>query len=616
MATNEKASPDTSQPPAIEALGVQIGTEQNLPFSLPYAAATNDDEQLYEQFQEDTQHLHGPNVRQLIAMRRTDGQARALYRLLTLPIKAALNNATFQPTDGGTKEAEFITKVFSLPQEQGGMSVTFQRVMAQLLMGLFDGFSAFEQVFWMPTFGPLKGKYTLKSLSYRPSETVSFVTDVKGNFRGFRQRAYLNGRAYDVHIPAENSFYYAAQEEERKFYGVSYFQSAFYHYDKKVKLYFTAHLAAQRSAVGTRIGTVPGTATQMAKNDFAKNLSNLSFAQWMMMPDGFKVDLLKDGAPFDFLNLINHHNSQMSKSILAAFFDASQGGGSNDASLIGIATPGDETFMMMLQAIMDDIAASINHYILPNLIDWNFNGGKYPKFTWGQLTDSQKETVAKTFNALAIAPQPNVTPEFLRKLEKHMAEDMGLQIDYDEIDKLEQEQHAGGVDPATGSPLSPGQNLSGGPIGKTPGAPETPETPPAAPSPDAVISAFTSANSIAADQPAPATDASAAPDATAVGLSNTSEGVLLSMAQGLLDEASKVELSKKKSKKQESEVTLDHVRTMKALCDQAEASGHPEVHAAAQRALSDVIDAYRKGKDPVQSRNDIKTVFEPMAILP
>ena len=57
----------------------------------------------------------------------------------------------------------------------------------------------------------------------------------------------------------------AAQEEERKFYGISFFQSAFYHYDKKVKLYYTAHLAAQRAAVGTRVGTVPQQATKAAK---------------------------------------------------------------------------------------------------------------------------------------------------------------------------------------------------------------------------------------------------------------------------------------------------------------------------------------------------------------
>jgi len=465
-AKSAKKTTGTKQSVEIQALGDEYGTDTNLPFSTPFSGTTvgvekTDGEKNLREVSRYTDGDEGPTVRQLVTMRRMDGQARALYRLLSLPIRSALTSCTFVPGEDGEEEAEFIENVFRLPAESGGMTVTFHRVMSQILQGLFDGFAAFEKVFWIPDTGPLKGKITLRKLGHRPPETITFITDDKGGFQGLRQQAAQNGQSIDVYIPADYAFYYAAQEEERKFYGVSFFQSAFYHYDKKVKLYYTAHLAAQRAAVGTRVGTVPAQASKQAKSEFAQSLARLSLAQWMMTPEGFKVDVLREGGSFDFLNLINHHNSQMSKSVLANFFDSTQGGGSGDSSLVNFAQPGDDMFILMLRAIMDDIANQINHYIIPQLIDLNFKNGVYPTFTWGKLTDEQRASIAATFDKVLTAGESvNATPEFVRALEENMAEEMGLEIDYDEVEKREEEekaaQAASGIDPLTGQPVPGG----------------------------------------------------------------------------------------------------------------------------------------------------------------
>lgn len=452
----------------VEALGVAIGIEANLPFTTPFSPTwqtirKNPDEELHEvlNYGDDG----GPTVRQLTAMRRLDGQARALYRLLTLPIRSAMKDATFVAADGGEAEAEFIDKAFNLPPSQGGMTTTFPRFMDYLLGGLFDGFSAFEKVFWIPKYGELKGKVTLKKLAHRPSDTITFVTEKNGSFAGLRQRAYFGGKTTDVYIPANYAFYFAAQETERRFYGVSFFQSAFPHYDAKVRLYYTAHLAAQRAAVGTRVGTVPQNASRAAKTEFQAALSNLAVAQWLMTPEGFKVEVLKEGGTYDFLGLINHHNHMMSQSVLAGFFDSDTGGGGGESgSLVNFAQPGDDMFILMLRAVMDDIAQQINHYIIPQLVDFNFSGGKYPTFTWGKLTDEQRDAISRTFDKLATAGSGLLaSTEFLRALEKNVAEDMGLEIDWEEVESREAEDRAkqealemglgAGIDPATGLPV-------------------------------------------------------------------------------------------------------------------------------------------------------------------
>lgn len=469
--------PETPDVPASDELGFEIGVEGNLPFAAPFDNGLTQKEKEKLQLREilkGWEEEEGPTISQLVAMRRMDGQARALYRLLTLPLRAALAKSTFIPAEGGEEEAEFITSVFTLPPSQGGMSVTFSRFMSQLLQALFDGFAPFEQVYWMPTFGPLKGKYTLRKLAYRQPNTITAVEDKDGHFQGFRQRAYVNGESIDVHIPKDRCFYYAAQEEEKKYYGVSFFQSAFYHYDKKIKMYYIAHLAAQRSAVGTRVGTFPLSATKNAKVEMARHLSNLAVAQWMMIPEGHKVEMLNDSGNFQFLDYINHHNSQMSKSVLANFFDKDTGGGSGDAKLVSFGAPGDDMFVLMLRAIMDEIATAINHYVIPNLIDWNFDSGKYPTFQWAALTDEQKALVGQTFEQLATAGEgANVSDEFLREIEKKMADEMGLEIDWEEVEAREEEEKLAsnavqGLDEngmplpkdAMGNPIQPGQEMS------------------------------------------------------------------------------------------------------------------------------------------------------------
>lgn len=453
---SENQSKEIEKRPTIEALGMEMGTDSSLPFSTPFHAVAvhtkgKIQEDLNEVMREDSEE-YGPTVRQLVTMRRMDGQARALFSLLTLPLRAALNNSEFVADDDGEDEAEYITNVFTAPPNQGGMTVTFQRFMSQLLSALFDGFSAFEKVFWIPPKGPLSGKITLKKLAYRPSDTVTFVADKQGGYAGFRQRTHgLNGRTIDVYIDPDYSFYYAAHEEERKFYGVSFFQSAYYHYDKKIKLYFTAHMAAQRAAVGTRIGTVPGNASPAAKSEFRSALNDLIFAQSIMIPEGFEVDVQNENSTYDFLGMVNHHNNQMSKSILAGFFDKETGAGQAEGSLVNFAQPGDDMFVLMLRTLMDEIANQINHYIIPQLVDFNFNNGKYPKFTWGKLTDEQKAAISATFDKLASAQ--TITPEFIRALEQHQADEFGIDVDWEAVEAREAEEKA--TEMAMGGPVGP-----------------------------------------------------------------------------------------------------------------------------------------------------------------
>jgi Intein splicing domain len=771
------------QPPPSEAdLSFATGVPYFLPFATPYRDS-------WEVFREDP-----VTISQLVSMRRQDGQARALYRLLTMPLLAALKNCDVVPVDGqlgGQEEAQFCKDLLTLPASSGGMTHSFGRFIRQMLLALFNGFSAWEMVYWVPTTGPQKGKITLRKIDWRPAETLTFLLDGQGEFNGFRQRClsmdtlveqldgtsvrvdemvrrhqdgqeqwvysctedghvvpgkvkdarktsdseplveveldngekvkctlthpwmlldgtykraanlrpgdslmplyrnyvrpgspskltyekvwhpgpqrwewthsmvsralgfaagrghvihhdfngrrhrnndprnlrrltsaahaalhneasqngglvaahaawmalspeersrqsserarkrwknpdyrsggkdrlaaakattdpavwghhssvtfedieravrellvnrehvskqavqrdlgcsqdvidarvrdagfdswkqykwtlvqrdlkwarktaapvnhkvvavrpvapeavydievedhhnfalkagvfvhntFFQGRTIDVKIPKNVAVYYAHEEAERPFYGVSMFESAFYHYDKKVKLYYIAHLAAQRSAVGMRVGTMPPNPAAQDKNNFVRGLADLGLAQYMVVPSAdWIVQSLKEDSSFDFLGLINHHNSEMSKSILAQWFDQQQGGGQGDSSLVDFGKQSDVTFMMMLDGILEEMAEVITQHIFPRFVDWNFGSGKYPQFKWGPLTGEQKAAIQDTFDKLALAGQnANCTPQFMMELEKKMAMEFGFDIDYDTIEKEQEAQH-------------------------------------------------------------------------------------------------------------------------------------------------------------------------------
>src|SRR6202000_3439345 len=137
------------------------------------------------------------------------------------------------------------------------------------------------------------------------------------------------------------------------------------------------------------------------KNMFIKGLKDLGLAQYMVLPnENWTVQSLREEGSFDFLGLINHHNNQMSKSILAQWFDEAQGTG-GDSTLVDFGVQSDATFMMMLDGIRNEMSDIINHHLIPRFIDWNFGTGNYPTFVWGELTEDEKSAVQDTFDKLA-----------------------------------------------------------------------------------------------------------------------------------------------------------------------------------------------------------------------
>lgn len=409
------------------ALNLELGVERILPFSM------------WSTQNEITNNNPIP-LDDLVEMRRRDGQARALVRLFILPILSAFADGEWISPDGddeAEEEVEFANNLWNLPPQAGGMTTSKTIFLKKSLQGLTDGFAVFEEVRQVPDDGPLKGKITLRKLAYRDPRTIRFRVDEKGGFDGVRQVASVNGRAVDINIPKEKCWFWTCNAEENPFYGVSMFESAYYHYEIKKKLYYIAHLAAQFAAVPGRIGTIPKGADPRTVQAFKQSLMNFAFNTAMIAPEGYEVSPFNGHTGFDFIKLIDHHNHMMSKSVLAAFLDQEARTALVDVG--GSSDPSSDFFIMALESLMDDLAESWTTYLMPKYIDWNFGTKKYPVFKFGQLSEPAKDTIKELFQSVVVSSVLNSTPEFVRELEKKLATSLDLDIDYDEIEKQEKE---------------------------------------------------------------------------------------------------------------------------------------------------------------------------------
>ncbi len=374
-------------------------------------------------------------LQQIQTMRRKDGQARAIHRVLTLPLRTAAlavipHGGPGDTGEGaGEEEAELVKMALTEPLSRGGMSTSINKVLAHMGMALADGFAVFEKV-WQVT---SEGKFTLRKLAPRGAETVKFILDENGGLEAVRQRVQWQGERIDVTIPSDKLLIYTAQHEENPWYGESYLLPAYYHYDKKHKLYYISHLAAQFHAIPGRIGTYPPQADKGDRKSFREQLAKMGFNTALTKPVGWEIDSFGgEGGMPDYEKLINHHDAMMAKSVLAHFIQLGTGSSSGSWAL---SEDQSDFFTIALEAILAEWSEVFTFYVAPQLVDFNFNSGAYPEIKFGPLSDQTRDVMAEVFKTLSAAIQTNVTPEFMFEIEKKIAEVIGLEIDYEALEE-------------------------------------------------------------------------------------------------------------------------------------------------------------------------------------
>jgi hypothetical protein len=348
-----------------------------------------------------------------------DGQAQSVYRLLTIPLRAGV--LSVKPVKGGKAEADFIRTALLSPPAKGGIQTPWSKVITQIGRALLTGCEVFEKVY-----EKRRGFYALDKIAIRPRKTLIYLQDDKGEFNGVRQ--FLPGGAKD--IPKSMCFRYLVGGEFNPMYGRSMFLPAYYHYEKKHKLYYTGHIAFAINATGIRIGGVPQDVTENERRIFQRQLEQVGFNSTIIKPEGYSVDVKSPGSLADAMPYIDHHDNMMAKAVLGQIIDigtsANPGSFSLSESHMGL-------LFLAIEAIMQDISQEITNQIVTELIDWNFGTGRYPVVSLQPNYSNRRQVVQQIFERISSAKQVNTTAEFWLRVERAVAEQLGFEgdIDYD-----------------------------------------------------------------------------------------------------------------------------------------------------------------------------------------
>lgn len=383
-------------------------------------------------------------------MKDNDGTVKSLYQILRMPIMA--NTWRLDPADYATdaqkqaaqEQADQVASNFQLPPHRGGMSTPFRLVLARTLKAVLEGYALAEKVFAVSD----NGKIVYRKIAFRDVTKITVLTDDKGGFAGYKQSYYdpETKKIKDVTVPVEYCFLYTYNKDEDEIYGQSAFQAAFYHWDRKRRLYYLYEQAVEKGAMPPKMLEVQegNDDSDSKKSANLAAMTNFGIDSAVLVPTGYKLSPYDAGkGRIDPMPGIDHHDAQMARSVLAQFILL---GNSDKTGSFALSKSHADLFMMALKGMMAEIEEHINSYLIPQLIDYNYDTPLYPEFHFNDMTDDTSEFIEGIFTEIVKKSGTKMPQSFLDGLVKKVAE--RLDIDMDELEQVEQLDETGTGAPA------------------------------------------------------------------------------------------------------------------------------------------------------------------------
>ena len=364
-----------------------------------------------------------------INMQDNDGTVRAITRLVAMPIQAS--PIRIMPAKGDKGERDFIESVFMGTIKEGGMTTPLPFVIADMTRAIFEGYRLYEKVPQIITEGKYKGKIGWRKLAPRDSKTLHLRSDMRGGFLGAHQVATFGFKTVNINIPPEKCILFTFQKERHPFYGESLLKTAYYHYDKKHKLYYLAHKKAEIDAVGLKILKLskPFSEQEVVKAEEATD--SIGVNSRITLPQGFELDVDRSPTGYDVLKLIEHHDAQIALSTLTQAMKMGSGSTYNYPYGKGYETQ-TEFILQMIDSVKKNMEDTLNEWAVAPLIDWNFNSGSYPKIRLMPLKGKTQAYLINIFDSL-MKKDPTFIPQiFTNKLVNEVADALGLEMKIDE----------------------------------------------------------------------------------------------------------------------------------------------------------------------------------------
>lgn len=246
------------------------------------------------------------------------------------------------------------------------MSTTFSQTLWQILLQMDYGYYAFEKVWELKD-----GDLILKKMAPRsPSDIIKIRYDANGGPDGIDM---VNLDGSPVTIPIDKLLLFPHRMESNNYMGRSVLRTAYKDWYFKENLAKIDAIQKERHGIGIPIIKLPPGAGDDAikdANELGRNIRTNERAH-IVLPNNWEITFAElHGNPVSALESMKYHDDVMRENILAGFLGSDKVTKEEDLGL----------FLKSTRYVADGICDIFNKYLIPQLVDYNFEGvKKYPK---------------------------------------------------------------------------------------------------------------------------------------------------------------------------------------------------------------------------------------------
>lgn len=361
--------------------------------------------------------LRGPNgIKTYDKMRRGDAQVRGTLRLLKTPITAAewwVEPASNEQND--VDAADFVQ--WNLTR---AMHHPWGRFLWEALSFLDFGYYLFEKVFeygfWAPNRKGAHSKevvYLSKLAPRHPMSIAGWEYDKHGEPTAALQQSWRLEGLHEIKIPYNKLLVLSLDEESDNPEGMSILRSAYKHWYFKDNLYKVDAIQKERHGIGIPDIALPQGYSPEDKakaEELGQNLRTNEKA-YVVRPPGWEIGFIElRGQPVDVLKSAEHHDLMIARNVLAQFMNL----GSTTSGSRALGGSQMEIFMKALRYISGIIAQQFNTFVIPQLVDYNFNTvARYPQLRVRRIGENADwRSLSVAIRNLVESQVLTATPEF------------------------------------------------------------------------------------------------------------------------------------------------------------------------------------------------------------
>jgi hypothetical protein len=361
-------------------------------------------------------------------MRKSDGTVRGTLRLAKTPVLAG--QWSMKPATSSTLDQKIAA--FCWKNLTEWTSTSWSQTLTETLLMLDFGYYMFEQVFVpgeVATNDPdARGKIVWQKWAPRhPMDVREWFYDLNGGPLSVDMWApptwipTLEGGTFGtflqfVNIPINKLLVFSFDKEAGNIEGISLLRSAYKHWYYKDNLYKIDAIQKERHGIGVPVITLPQgyNADDLQLADaLGRNLRTNDRAHVVLPPNWVLSFAELKGHPVDCIRSIEHHDTQIEKQILGNFISSNIKTDEQDHTL----------FLKATRFTADIVTDVINTYGIPQLVDMNWAGARYPKLTVKRIGE-QEDWRTASFTIRNYVGAGVIVPD--QPLEDHLREELGL----------------------------------------------------------------------------------------------------------------------------------------------------------------------------------------------